>query len=912
MTSYCYDIITDEEYDPEDVIDHVKSIYTDVHIDDHFTEDEELPFIIYHAKNIKKVCIRVRGNSKKVITRINHIHDQLDDDPVTHPNSILHISSDIQLGHPKEFGAEQQDWTEKELELKGDVKWKTLSHHGPYFTHIMEPYIPHNIPIKYNGRSIRLNPEAEKVAMFYVNRIITEKTSTVKHLSSATFRDNFFTDFKKYLTPELRKIIVDLDSIDFSAIVQYKEKLTEDKKKNKVPINLAAQERKTNYGYAIVDGRREAVQNFTVEPASIYSGRGKNPKSGKIKRDVNPEDVIINIGKDDPVPIPPPGHKWKQVVHIPTNEWLASWRDSITGDVKYMRLARDSEITTKSDYTKYEKVRKLQKYIKQIREKYTNDMESQNKRTQQIGTILYLIDHFGIRIGNEKGEDEAQTIGATTLQVGNLQFKDDNIIVLDFLGKDSVRFFKELHVNDEVYHNLRNYTKNKSDDDLLFDQISSKSQDVNDYLKSFDKDFTAKMFRTRLASRTMYNELINNEPDETDIEDVKVKIFKNANIIVANTLNHIRSIPQKSQQQIDKLEKQLQDLKVKRKEQKSKDKNLSKIDEQILKKKNMIDLKSNTQDIALNTSLQNYIDPRLVVAWTKRHDVNINKIYPKGMRTKFKWAIDTTEGDWDWLNTPLHRGLDKLNPKDNKRSSKSKTQPKSQSKTQPKKTEPKLQDNEVIPGVYITKYANKYYVVYGKLNSEHKQIIKNAKGMHADKLKQPPHSGWIIDEKYYTTLKNDLLNSQKQDENDEEDEKDEEDDNDGDQEDDEELDITDWMGMHYIKYKQSIMVYGTQTHNYQDIFKKFKGQWNRKLKEFPYKAWRFTPIQFELMKKYVESQNSSSKDIRMMKEYIRCAEETADIMEISTMDVLQIMKSELSLVNKYLKNSEFRKLVDSE
>lgn len=52
---------------------------------------------------------------------------------------------------------------------------------------------------------------------------------------------------------------------------------------------------------------------------------------------------------------------------------------------------------------------------------------------------------------------------------------------------------------------------------------------------------------------------------------------------------------------------------------------------------------TNTQDenkqIALGTSKLNYLDPRISVAWCKRNEVAIEKIFSKTQREKFRWAI---------------------------------------------------------------------------------------------------------------------------------------------------------------------------------------------------------------------------------------------------------------------------------
>lgn len=44
-------------------------------------------------------------------------------------------------------------------------------------------------------------------------------------------------------------------------------------------------------------------------------------------------------------------------------------------------------------------------------------MNEPNIKSKQIGTALYLIDHLAIRVGNEKKEDEADTVGCCSLRV---------------------------------------------------------------------------------------------------------------------------------------------------------------------------------------------------------------------------------------------------------------------------------------------------------------------------------------------------------------------------------------------------------------------------------------------------------------------------------------------------------------
>ena len=50
--------------------------------------------------------------------------------------------------------------------------------------------------------------------------------------------------------------------------------------------------------------------------------------------------------------------------------------------------------------------------------------------------------------------------------------------------------------------------------------------------------------------------------------------------------------------------------------------------------------KDENKTIALGTSKLNYLDPRISVAWCKKHAVPIEKVYNKTQREKFRWAID--------------------------------------------------------------------------------------------------------------------------------------------------------------------------------------------------------------------------------------------------------------------------------
>ncbi len=132
---------------------------------------------------------------------------------------------------------------------------------------------------------------------------------------------------------------------------------------------------------------------------------------------------------------------------------------------------------------------------------YNEKIRSQEIVDNQLGVCTYLIDNLALRVGNEKGEDEADTVGCCSLKVKNVEFPELNVIKLDFLGKDSIRYENTVNVPPEVYQRLTEFAKGKAQDDLLFDRINTGR--LNDYLKSMMDELSAKVFRTYNASITL-------------------------------------------------------------------------------------------------------------------------------------------------------------------------------------------------------------------------------------------------------------------------------------------------------------------------------------------------------------------------------------------------------------------------
>lgn len=57
------------------------------------------------------------------------------------------------------------------------------------------------------------------------------------------------------------------------------------------------------------------------------------------------------------------------------------------------------------------------------------------------------------------------------------------------------------------------------------------------------------------------------------------------------------------------------------------------------KQRTNINIKEQNKTVSLGTSKVNYMDPRISVAWCKKVDMPIEKIFPRTVRTKFPWAM---------------------------------------------------------------------------------------------------------------------------------------------------------------------------------------------------------------------------------------------------------------------------------
>ena len=122
---------------------------------------------------------------------------------------------------------------------------------------------------------------------------------------------------------------------------------------------------------------------------------------------------------------PPEGHNWKEIRHDNTVTWLATWIENVQGQTKYVMLNPQSRLKGENDMQKYEKARKLKDHIEKIREDYINDFRAKEMAKRQRAVALYFIDKLALRAGNEKDEDQADTVGCCSLRVEHITLFDE-------------------------------------------------------------------------------------------------------------------------------------------------------------------------------------------------------------------------------------------------------------------------------------------------------------------------------------------------------------------------------------------------------------------------------------------------------------------------------------------------------
>jgi len=498
---------------------------------------------------------------------------------------------------------------------------KQLIHNGVL---LPKKYEAKGFSIWINGKKVYLTPEQEEKVVAWVKKIGTE------YVNDHVFVRNFFKDFcealglQEQLAPE---------NFDFSEIQRYVEQeknlkltMSKEEKKRLAETRKAIREaNKEKYGYAIVDGQRVEVGNYVVEPPCIFMGRGKHPLRGRWKAGAVENDIILNLSPD----ASRPEGNWKEIVWQPDSMWIAKWDDKLRGVEKYLWLSDSSHVKQQREIEKFEKARELELRINSVRVHIEQNLQSNDLLKRKIATACYLIDKLKLRVGDEKDKDEVDTVGATTLRTQHIKIMGNGLVKFDFLGKDSVRWQKEVELPRPVVDNLQQFVK--SCRSVIFKGVDSEK--VKLFLSEAVPGLTAKVFRTYHASKVVREYLANTKARKSDPEYVKKHLAAMANLQAAIVCNHKRKIPKKWRESLMKKIERLRKLKSQR---------TKKSEEAAKALKAKIETAKATREYNLGTSLKSYIDPRIYYEWGKKADFDWRLYYPKTLQRKFSWVEEKT------------------------------------------------------------------------------------------------------------------------------------------------------------------------------------------------------------------------------------------------------------------------------
>ncbi|MGD6853404.1 MAG: DNA topoisomerase I [Candidatus Bathyarchaeia archaeon] len=531
---------------------------------------------------------------------------------------------------------------------------KSLKHNGIF----VPPYDLKGFTVKIAGQPIKLTEKSEPMAVAWTRRVLSTTIPAPDKVFTRNFMREFLEQIKQenpsatYLNSFVPKYLdsienapatqpnggVQVSEIDFTEVRAFildekakKEALTkEDKKKQAEERKVKRQEFRDKYGYAEVDGQRLEVANWTAEPSCLFAGRGDHPQRGKWKEGPSQSDITLNLSPDAPKP-----EGWK-ITWEPNKMYVAKWVDKLTDKVKYVWFSDTAFLKQNREKEKFQKAENLGKQIGQVEKHIMKNLADKDAERRKVATVAWLIFAVNMRVGDEKDPDEADTVGAITLRDEHISIEGDKV-TFDFLGKDSVRWVKTVQAPPQVIKNLQEFKKDKSVQ-YLFEGIDSKK--VSRFLSEKVPKLTAKVFRTWKCTETVKEELQKSGVTKADPDYKKNYAAKKANLKVAEVANHKRKIPPTFDQRVADKEAKLKDMQQLLEAKKKEGKKTESLETRIERAKLDLELTKLTKEYNLGTSLKSYIDPTAYVKWAKKVKFDIEKFYPKTLRSKFSWALE--------------------------------------------------------------------------------------------------------------------------------------------------------------------------------------------------------------------------------------------------------------------------------
>ena len=443
--------------------------------------------------------------------------------------------------------------------------------------------------------------------------------------------------------------------------------------------------RKEKYGYCMRNGVRTELSNFVCEGSRFFISRGN--LRGRWVSSPKAEDVEINASED--VPCTMESHCWKKV-ELRQTDYVATYKINVGfGKAfidKFIWISPNSKDKQNDNEHKYEKARKLLLKMDELEKKVLRDVSSKGKLRRENALIAYIVMTYGIRIGNDLGEDnfrDKKVRGASTLCVENMMLGENNTVRLEFVGKDSVLYSETMTVEPSVYEALEMQIRGKRGCDRLYEYATSST--VNEYLKSiYGGEISPKLFRTAKSSALLAKEIQRRKWNNLTDKEFKAQLMECC-LATSLLLNHHKTVSEEQKKKTEKsfeskvvsaktsfekvrksADKKIAELEKRRVEFKSclegrvLERQLEEIDleEKEIKKKvsaekrkykdimREAEFRLNSIDVNLGTALNAYSTPKIPMSLCKYADKNFSVIYSKAQLKKFEWAMKVDKNYW--------------------------------------------------------------------------------------------------------------------------------------------------------------------------------------------------------------------------------------------------------------------------
>ncbi|MBI5300578.1 MAG: hypothetical protein HY868_00460 [Chloroflexi bacterium] len=195
-------------------------------------------------------------------------------------------------------------------------------------------------------------------------------------------------------------------------------------------------------------------------------------------------------------------------------------------------------------------------------EKRREQLHHAEMQKRQLATVCYLIDRLAMRVGDEKDEDEADTVGASTLRVEHVRVEAERID-FNFLGKDSVLWEKSIardETEEALARNLLDLSRGKQPGEQIFDKVDSTH--INRFLSGIVPGLTAKVFRTYHATTAVRTKLLEQTVSADAPMHQKDYAARLANLNAAIVCNHKRTPPKNWEETLAKREIETEKLRA--------------------------------------------------------------------------------------------------------------------------------------------------------------------------------------------------------------------------------------------------------------------------------------------------------------------------------------------------------------